>query len=36
VLEVVIKEKTDWRPINSAPSAMRNMLDQVMMHHLKK
>ena len=35
-LEVVRKENTEWRSIESAPNAMRNMLGQVMEYHLKK
>lgn len=35
-LEVVIKDKTEWRPIDSAPSAMRQMFSSIMAYHFKK
>jgi murein L,D-transpeptidase YafK len=35
-LEVVIKEKNEWQPIECVPSAMRHMFNRVMTYHFKK
>lgn len=35
-LEVVIKEKAEWRAIGTAPNAMQNMLTQLVAQHFKK
>jgi hypothetical protein len=34
-LEVVIKEKPEWRPIESAPFEFRRLFGQVQAHHFK-
>jgi murein L,D-transpeptidase YafK len=35
-LEVVMKEKTDWWPIENTPSAFRSMINQVQAYYFKK